>query len=66
MSWGVKQWENVLKLRGTIDPSTIEYAELRLRELRQGNDICYDEDAHNKDKVQQENKIGGFYEGNGR
>jgi len=49
MGWGLREWTNVLRLRGTIDPATIEYVEQRLKELKEDYHICYDETAHNKD-----------------
>lgn len=39
--WGIPEWENVLKLKGRICPSTITYAEKRLRELYADKGICY-------------------------
>jgi len=42
-NWGIPQWENVLKHKGTINPDTIEFAEYRLAQLRQSSGICYDD-----------------------
>jgi len=36
--WGIKQWRNVLNKRGTINLTTIDYAEQRSKELTQEED----------------------------
>ena len=41
--WGIPEWENVLDKRVTIDPEIKQYAEDKLKKLREDFGICYDE-----------------------